>query len=140
MSTRSMIAIQDADGACYAIYCHFDGYVSHMGKMLTTYFNDDENAADLINNGELRSLDISAEDENVIVREHFEEDFEKREIEYYDTVVDMLNAFQNSDREYIYLWDDVIETWLYRKNIYTNNGKMVEPEWKPVLSALISGE
>ena len=140
MSTRSMIAIQDADGSCYAIYCHFDGYVSHMGKMLTTYFNDDESAADLINNGELRSLDISAEDENKVVREHFEEDFEKREIEYYDTVVDMLNAFQNSDREYLYLWDDVIETWLYRKNIYTNNGKMVEPEWKPVLSALISGE
>ena len=47
MSTRSMIAVQDADGACYAVYCHFDGYVSHMGKMLTTYFNDDESAADL---------------------------------------------------------------------------------------------
>ena len=140
MSTRSMIAIQDADGSCYAIYCHFDGYVSHMGKMLTTYFNDDEKAAELINNGELRSIDISSEDENVIVREHFEQDFDKREIEYYDTVVDMLNAFQNSDREYLYIWDDVIETWLYRKNIYTNNGKMLESEWKPVLSALISGE
>ena len=140
MSTRSMIAIQDADGACYAIYCHFDGYVSHMGKMLTTYFNDDENAAELINNGELRSIDVSSEDENKVILEHFEEDFESREIEYYDTVEDMLNAFQNSDREYLYIWDDVIETWLYRKNIYTNNGKMVEPEWKPVLSALISGE
>ena len=138
MSTRSMIAIQDADGACYAIYCHFDGYVSHMGKMLTTYFNDDEKAADLVNEGELRSIDVSAENE--VVLEHFEEDFEKREIEYYDNVVDMLNAFQNSDREYLYIWDDVIETWLYRKNIYISNGKMVEPEWKPVLSALISGE
>ena len=138
MSTRSMIAVQDADGACYAVYCHFDGYVSHMGKMLTTYFNSDEKAADLVNEGELRAIDVSAENE--VVLEHFEEDFEKREIEYYDTVVDMLNAFQNSDREYLYIWDDVIETWLYRKNIYTNNGKMVEPEWKPVLSALISGE
>ena len=140
MSTRSMIAIQDADGVCYTVYCHFDGYVSHMGKMLTTYFNDDESVAELINNGELRSIDVSAEDENVIVCEHFEEDFEKRNIEYYDTEVDMLNAFQNSDREYLYLWDDVAEMWLYRKNTYTSNGKMVEPEWKPVLSALISGE
>lgn len=138
MSTRSMIAIQDADGACYAIYCHFDGYVSHMGKMLTTYFNSDEKAADLVNEGEVRAIEISAENE--VVLEYFNADFEKREIEYYDTVVDMLNAFQNSDREYIYLWDDVIETWLYRKNVYTSNGKMVEPEWKPVLSALISGE
>ena len=138
MSTRSMIAVQDADGACYAVYCHFDGYVSHMGKMLTTYFNSDEKAADLVNEGELRAIEISAENE--VVLEYFEEDFEKREIEYYDTVVDMLNAFQNSDREYLYIWDDVIETWLYRKNIYTSNGKMVEPEWTPVLSALISGE
>ena len=138
MSTRSMIAFQDADGACYAVYCHFDGYVSHMGKMLTTYFNDDESAADLINNGELRSIDEN-KDGNVEL-EHFEQDFENREIEYYDSMNDMLNAFQNSDREYLYLWNDVIETWLYRKNIYTNNGKIVEPEWKPVLSALISGE
>ena len=138
MSTRSMIAMQDGDGACYAIYCHFDGYVSHMGKMLTTYFNDDESAAELINNGELRSIDISAKDENKVVLEHFEEDFEKREIEYYDTEVDMLNAFKDSDREYLYLWDDSIETWLYRRNIYTING--FESEWKPVLSALISGE
>lgn len=138
MSTRSMIAVQDADGACYAIYCHFDGYVSHMGKMLTTYFNSDEKAADLINEGEVRAIEISAE--NKVVLEYFEPAFDKREIEYYDTVVDMLNAFQNSDREYLYIWDDVIETWLYRKNIYTSNGKMVEPEWKPVLSALISGE
>ena len=138
MSTRSMIAVQDADGACYAVYCHFDGYVSHMGKMLTHYFNSDEKAADLVNEGELRAIDISAENE--VVLEHFEADFDKREIEYYDTVVDMLNAFQNSDREYLYIWDDVIETWLYRKNIYTSNGKMVEPEWTPVLSALISGE
>ena len=140
MSTRSMIAMQDADGACYAIYCHFDGYVSHMGKMLTTYFNDDESVAELINNGELRSINISVEDENKVVLEHFEEDFEKREIEYYDTVVDMLNAFKDSDREYLYLWDDVAEMWLYRKNIYTNDGKIVESEWKTVLSALISGE
>ena len=138
MSTRSMIAIQDADGACYAIYCHFDGYVSHMGRMLTTYFNSDEKAADLVNEGEVRAIEISAENE--VVLEYFEPAFDKREIEYYDTVVDMLNAFQNSDREYLYLWDDVIETWLYRKNVYTSNGKMVEPEWKPVLSALISGE
>jgi hypothetical protein len=109
-----------------------------MGDMLVRHFNSDEKASDLVNEGELRSLMEAANGE--VVLEHFEEDFEKREIEYYDTVVDMLNAFQNSDREYLYIWDDVIETWLYRKNIYTSNGKMVEPEWKPVLSALISGE
>ena len=134
MSTRSMIAVQDADGACYAIYCHFDGYVSHMGKMLTTYFNSDEKAADLVNEGEVRSIEISAENE--VVLEYFKADFEKREIEYYDTVVDMLNAFQNSDREYIYLWDDEVEAWVYRNIRWTENGKHLS-EWKFVVETLL---
>ena len=137
MSTRSMIAIQDADGACYAIYCHFDGYVSHMGKMLTTYFNSDEKAADLVNEGEVRAIEISAE--NKVVLEYFNADFEKREIEYYDTVVDMLNAFQNSDREYIYLWDDEAEAWIYRNIRWTDNGKLLT-EWKFVVETLIENK
>ena len=137
MSTRSMIAVQDADGACYAIYCHFDGYVSHRGDMLVRHFNSDEKAADLVNEGELRSIDISAENE--VILEHFEADFDKREIEYYDTTVDMLNAFMFSDREYIYLWDDEAEAWIYRNIRWAYNGKLLT-DWKPVLSALISGE
>lgn len=137
MSTRSMIAFQDADGSYYAIYCHFDGYVSHMGKMLTVHFNSEEKAIDLVNEGELRSLDVD-KDGNVEL-EHFEEDFEKREIEYYDTIVDMLNAFAMSDREYLYLWDDTAEEWLYRKTTYTENGKMLS-EWKSVIEELLHGE
>lgn len=136
MSTRSMIAIQDADSNFYAVYCHFDGYVSHMGKMLQTYFNSMEKAVDLINEGELRSIEPT-EDGVDVVLEHFVEDFEKREIEYYDTMEDMLAAFCNSDREFIYLWDDELEGWVYRKMLYTENDKAVVSEWMPVIASLI---
>lgn len=137
MSTRSMIAIQDADGACYAIYCHFDGYVSHMGDMLVRHFNSDEKAADLVNEGELRSLMEDANGE--VVLEHFEADFDKREIEYYDNAVDMLNAFVSSDREYIYLWDDEVEAWVYRNIRWTENGKHLS-EWKFVVETLLENK
>lgn len=136
MSTRSMIAFQDADGACYAVYCHFDGYIQHMGKMLTVHFNSEEKAIALVNEGELRSIDEN-KDGNVEL-EHFEEDFNEREIEYYDNTVQMLDAFHMSDRDYLYLWDDIAEEWLFRKAGYIENGKC-SSEWKSVMEELLHG-
>ena len=136
MSTRSMIAVQDADGACYAVYCHFDGYVSHMGDMLVCNFNSMEKAADLVNEGELRSIMPS---EDGVKLTHFEEDFEKREIEYYNNVEEMLNLFKSSDREYIYLWDDEVEAWKYRSIHWEYEDKNVN-EWKFVVEALLEGK
>lgn len=138
MSTRSMIAISDADSNFYAVYCHFDGYVSHMGKMLQTYFNSTEKAVELVNEGELRSIMPSNENESEVVLEHFEECFEKREIEYYDTMEDMLDAFRHSDREFIYLWDEELEGWIYRESLYTEHGKALNGCWVPVTVELIN--
>ena len=134
MSTHAAIGIRLNDGRIKAIYCHFDGYVQHIGKMLTTHFNSMEKAVELVNEGELRSVDVD-KDGNVEL-EHFVEDFEKREIEYYDTMEDMLNAFRNSDREFIYLWDDEFEGWVYREMLYTENGKAIN-DWMPVIATLI---
>lgn len=149
MSTRSMIAFQDADDNYYAIYCHFDGYLSHIGRMLATYFNTFEKAVDLVNRGELRSISHKEDmdegynkypSENIIIEdniffEHFEQDFQKRTIEYYDSTIDFLTAFSNSDREFLYLWDNTIEEWIYCESYYTDDGKHIS-EWKNVLSEL----
>jgi len=34
MATRSRIAIENQDGTVTSIYCHFDGYLSGVGKLL----------------------------------------------------------------------------------------------------------
>ena len=34
MATRSLIAVQNADGTFLSIYCHWDGYPSGVGKDL----------------------------------------------------------------------------------------------------------
>jgi len=59
MSTRSTIAIEKSDGSIEKIYCHFDGYLSHMGVMLMTHFNTSEKVWNLINNGDISGIESS---------------------------------------------------------------------------------
>lgn len=40
MSTRSMIGRLNDDGTITGIYCHFDGYLSHVGRILATHYTD----------------------------------------------------------------------------------------------------
>lgn len=57
MSTHSRIGIINKDGSIESIYCHFDGYYSHMGAILLKHFNSQKKARALIALGELDSID-----------------------------------------------------------------------------------
>lgn len=56
MSTRSTIAVAQPDGKVKSIYCHWDGYPSHNGKMLLENYNSSEKANELIALGGLSAL------------------------------------------------------------------------------------
>jgi hypothetical protein len=60
MSTRSRIAIETESGIVKSIYCHFDGYVSGVGKMLYNHY-DKEKLEKLIELGDISSLGESIE-------------------------------------------------------------------------------
>jgi|694.fasta_scaffold44857_12 hypothetical protein len=51
MSTRSAIGILSDDGRVLAIYCHWDGYLSHNGKMLQHHYNSLSRAKKLLSYG-----------------------------------------------------------------------------------------
>ena len=55
MGTRSSIAIKTEDGI-KAIYCHWDGYVDHNGRILREHYDTPSKVADLIALGDLSSL------------------------------------------------------------------------------------
>ena len=55
MGTRSSIAIKTEDGI-KAIYCHWDGYVDHNGKILKQFYNTTDKANELIALGDLSTL------------------------------------------------------------------------------------
>lgn len=57
MSTRSTIAIEFADGTVQQVYCHSDGYLEGVGAWLLKDFSDPSSVRDLIDAGNMLSLD-----------------------------------------------------------------------------------
>ena len=56
MGTRSTIALEFADGTVEQVYCHWDGYLEHNGKVLQEHYSDPFKLRDLIDWGDLSSL------------------------------------------------------------------------------------
>jgi hypothetical protein len=57
MATRSTIMMQDKDGTFKGIYCHFDGYLSNVGKLLLEHYQDENKVRALIDLGAISSLE-----------------------------------------------------------------------------------
>jgi hypothetical protein len=56
MGTRSTIALEFADGTVQQVYCHWDGYLEHNGKILFENYSDPFKLRELIDLGDLSSL------------------------------------------------------------------------------------
>lgn len=56
MGTRSTIALEFADGTVGQVYCHWDGYLSHNGKILLNHYTDRNKLDMLICLGDVSSL------------------------------------------------------------------------------------
>jgi len=56
MGTRSTIALEFAGGTVAQVYCHWDGYLSHNGKILLENYSDPFKLRELIDLGDLSSL------------------------------------------------------------------------------------
>ena len=56
MGTRSAIGKVEADGKVQTIYCHFDGYPSHVGRILLEHYQSPEKVEQLIKLGALSTL------------------------------------------------------------------------------------
>ena len=55
MGTRSFIAIK-ADTGFKGVYCHWDGYLEHVGRILRQHYADPAKVAELIEHGDISSL------------------------------------------------------------------------------------
>jgi len=56
MATRSFIGTRNLDGTVDYIYCHFDGYPSHNGVLLTKHYADMDKVNALLKLGDLSIL------------------------------------------------------------------------------------
>ena len=55
MATRSRIGIQLSDDSILSVYHHWDGYPQWLGRILNTHYNSREQAAQLIDGGDMSS-------------------------------------------------------------------------------------
>ena len=53
MATRSRIGIQLSDDSILSVYHHWDGYPQWLGRILNTHYNSREQAAELIDGGDM---------------------------------------------------------------------------------------
>ena len=53
MATRSRIGIELKDGSILSAYHHWDGYPQWLGRILNTHYKTREQAADLIDGGDM---------------------------------------------------------------------------------------
>jgi hypothetical protein len=51
MGTRSRIGIEMPDHSVVSVYCHWDGYVEHNGKILVQNYQNREDVQELIDGG-----------------------------------------------------------------------------------------
>ena len=56
MGTRSRIGIEMPDHSVVSVYCHWDGYPEHNGKILVEHYLDRDKIQELIDGGGISSL------------------------------------------------------------------------------------
>ena len=56
MATRSYIGVRNLDSSVDYLYCHFDGYPEHNGKILIEHYSNINRVNELLNLGDLSVL------------------------------------------------------------------------------------
>jgi hypothetical protein len=72
MATRSRIAIENQNGTVNSVYCHFDGYLSGVGKTLFNHY-DQEKLEKLLELGDISVLGESTLDTIAYCRDRGED-------------------------------------------------------------------
>tara|TARA_R100000365_G_C2672897_1_gene21402 strand:- start:42 stop:488 length:447 start_codon:yes stop_codon:yes gene_type:complete len=97
MGTRSNIGYENKNKNVNFMYCHYDGYLDHNGRMLLEHYNSEEDAQDLVDNGYASSLQPTVKEINE-KRVHFDKPEAYKSLGNYMRNVDTLFI------EFIYLW------------------------------------
>lgn len=120
MGTRSFIA-QQTDRGIKGVYCHWDGYLSHNGRILQEHYSDPEKLTTLLAEGDISSLgaeigsqhDFMNRPEGQCTFYHRDrgDDWKSACPQRFDTLDALLDCAGNSGCEYVYLFDG--QAWQY---------------------------
>lgn len=104
MGTRSAIGFAEYDGSIRAIYCHYDGYVEHNGKILDEYYNSIEAVEELLDMGDVVSLESSIEGTKFFGRDN-KENIARVSAKDFKNVSSFYEYFSGCGCEYFYIFN-----------------------------------
>lgn len=102
MSTHSFIGKQNQDGSVRAIYCHFDGYPGHVGKVLAESYSKDGDVDALLDLGDLSSLSHSLNETIAYGRDRGEEGVEAKDCVDHDDFIRKAKYYGGEQYKYLY--------------------------------------
>jgi hypothetical protein len=112
MSTRCLIA-KKTDTGFLAIYCHHDGYLSGVGKMLATHYTDPATVDALFALGNLSGLGASLHPHQT---EAYSRDrgeaLEDNAAETFPSLFYLRNGARKADAELLYVYDAGVWSYL----------------------------
>lgn len=121
MGTRSTIALEFADNSVSQVYCHWDGYLDHNGKLLQECYSDPFKLRELIDLGDFSSLRETVEEtaETCYTQTHGEE----KNVRRYKDADEYFRECQQEEYDYILRNVDGVATWFVR--CYATNDEWV---------------
>jgi hypothetical protein len=123
MGTRSFITIKHKDNTYSGVYCHWDGYVEHNGKILKEDYQARSKVVDLIDGGDMSCLKTKTTWESTFKDDEYSNTREEQPLYYFergetddDTIYpkhfknhqQMYKYAKNCCCEYIYTFDDTV--------------------------------
>lgn len=116
MATRSFIGKINKDDSITAVYCHFDGYPNHVGRILTESYITESQVDSLLAGGDMSTLD------HALAQCEFYKDRGETDTKSctYNSFDQFLYEGKNSWVEYFYLFNH--DFW----SCYDNDGKRID--------------
>ena len=111
MGTRSTIALEFADGTVEQVYCHWDGYLQHNGKILAKHYIDPFEVKALVSLGGFSSL---KETFGETADEAYTQRGEELCVNKYATVAEYFAECQQEEYDYILRPVNGKATWFVR--------------------------
>jgi hypothetical protein len=136
MGTRSTIALEFADGTVEQVYCHWDGYLSHNGKILQDRYMDPFTVKELLSLGGFSSLQETVKETEGTAYHHWRG--EELCINKFRDFNDYAANGQDEEYDYILRCVDGRATWFVR--CYATEGRFVSFETAREMEALETEE
>jgi hypothetical protein len=123
MGTRSTIALEFADGTVEQVYCHWDGYLEHNGKILAGHYINPFKVKELLALGGFSSLEATVEGTATTA---YTQRGEECRIEKYKDIEDYRENVCGEEYDYILCQREGKAVWFVRS--YATNGNWVSLE------------